>query len=126
MISDRNLMEDCGIAEEQQHTWIATITDMIDDGPKLILRLPNIRSVIISHTEPQMWYSKKATEFELLNLMYRNRCVQCKHENGVDSDPMIQAMLRRMDEILREVCQRMNCEGSHVHDLLEIYKMMLM
>ncbi|XP_052267946.1 uncharacterized protein LOC127869415 isoform X8 [Dreissena polymorpha] len=127
MIPERNLMEGCGIAEEQQRTWVATITDMINDGPKLILRLPKIRQAIISHPEPLMWYSKKRVELELIVLKCRRRKLQCTDENGVidRSDPIYQAIYERMYEILIEVRQRMNWEGSRLNDLFEISKMML-
>ncbi|KAH3865260.1 hypothetical protein DPMN_028299 [Dreissena polymorpha] len=38
-----------GLEEEQQRTWISTITEMIDEGPKMILRLPKIRQAILNH-----------------------------------------------------------------------------
>ncbi|XP_052267934.1 uncharacterized protein LOC127869415 isoform X3 [Dreissena polymorpha] len=127
MIPERNLMGGCGIAEEQQRSWVATITDMINDGPKLILRLPKIRQAIISHPEPLMWYSKKRVELELIVLKCRRRKLQCTDENGVidRSDPIYQAIYERMYEILIEVRQRMNWEGSRLNDLFEISKMML-
>ncbi|KAH3734231.1 hypothetical protein DPMN_040670 [Dreissena polymorpha] len=55
MIPERNLMEECGLQEEQQHKWVADITDMIGEGPKVILRLPKMRQAIICHPDPMPW-----------------------------------------------------------------------
>ncbi|KAH3864953.1 hypothetical protein DPMN_027986 [Dreissena polymorpha] len=43
MIPERNLMAACGLNGEQKRIWVATITEMMKDGPKLIFRLPKIR-----------------------------------------------------------------------------------
>ncbi|KAH3875623.1 hypothetical protein DPMN_038894 [Dreissena polymorpha] len=127
MIPKRNLMAACGLNGEQKRTWVATINDMMNEGSKLILRLPKIRRAILSHPEPLMWYSMKRVELELLDLKIMNR-EQVMHQNMVDneSDPMLLALNRRKDEILREVQERMGCEGCRANDLEAIYNMMLM
>ncbi|KAH3869778.1 hypothetical protein DPMN_032949 [Dreissena polymorpha] len=51
-IPDRNLMAACGLDEEQQRIWISTITEMLNEGPRMILRLPKIRQALIAHPEP--------------------------------------------------------------------------
>ncbi|KAH3885748.1 hypothetical protein DPMN_009745 [Dreissena polymorpha] len=40
MIPDRNIMAASGLEEEQQSTWISTITEMMNKGAKMILRHP--------------------------------------------------------------------------------------
>ncbi|KAH3850476.1 hypothetical protein DPMN_092887 [Dreissena polymorpha] len=47
MIPERNLMAACGLEAEQQRKWVADITDMKMDGPRVILRLPKIRHPVI-------------------------------------------------------------------------------
>ncbi|KAH3875178.1 hypothetical protein DPMN_038441 [Dreissena polymorpha] len=128
MIPERNLMEACGLDEGQKCTWVYTITDMMNEGSNTLLRLPRIRKAIISHPEPLAWYNKKRVELELLALNFRNRTEQCMDKNGVinRSDPMHQAILSRIVELVREVHKRMNREGSRLNDLIEIYDMMLM
>ncbi|KAH3710751.1 uncharacterized protein LOC127857328 [Dreissena polymorpha] len=127
MIPERNLMAACGLNEEQKQTWIQIINDMMNEGQKILSRLPKIRKAIISHPEPLLWYNKKRVEIELVNLMSRNRIEQCMDEKGVinESDPMHQALRRRVNEIVREVRQRMIEEGSRVDALMEIYTKMM-
>ncbi|KAH3865254.1 hypothetical protein DPMN_028293 [Dreissena polymorpha] len=52
MIPDRNLMAASELDEEQQSLWISTIKEMINEGPRMILRLPKIRQALIAHPEP--------------------------------------------------------------------------
>ncbi|XP_052267828.1 uncharacterized protein LOC127869364 isoform X1 [Dreissena polymorpha] len=128
MIPERNLMEACGLDEGQKCTWVNTITDMMNEGSNTLLRLPRIRKAIISHPEPLVWYNTKRIEMELLQLKLWNRQMQYRDENGVvnRSDPMLQAILSRMEELIIEVHKRMNREGSRLNDLIEIRNMMLM
>ncbi|XP_052267872.1 uncharacterized protein LOC127869382 isoform X2 [Dreissena polymorpha] len=131
MIPERNLMAACGLDEGQKRTWVNTITDMMNEGSYTLLRLPRIRKAILSHPEPLLWYNKKRVEFELLHLKLMNRLIpfiQCMDENGVvkESDPMLQAIKSRRDELLRKVRKRMNWEGSRLNDLNEINVLMLM
>ncbi|KAH3865190.1 hypothetical protein DPMN_028229 [Dreissena polymorpha] len=116
MIPERNLIATSGLDEEQQRTWISTITDMLNEGPKMILRLPKIRKSLIAHPEPFRWYSGRRIELELLWIMRMNRVAICMDENGeVDfTDAILQALCRRIDEITTDVCVRMIMEGSRV------------
>ncbi|KAH3875226.1 hypothetical protein DPMN_038489 [Dreissena polymorpha] len=125
MIPERNIMAACGLDEEQKNTFVKTITDMMNEGQKILLRLPKLRMAIIAHPEPLMWYSKKRVELELVNLQYTNRSMQCLFNNGVVNtsflwDPISQALEKRQIEIVEEVVQRMNLEGSWFLDLAEI------
>ncbi|KAH3812212.1 hypothetical protein DPMN_140636 [Dreissena polymorpha] len=52
MIPKRNLIENCGLENEQKRVWISTLTDLINEGPIMILRLPKIRHALIAHPEP--------------------------------------------------------------------------
>ncbi|KAH3869781.1 hypothetical protein DPMN_032952 [Dreissena polymorpha] len=114
MIPNRNLMAACGLEEEQQRTWIATLTEMMDEGPRMILRLPKIRQVLIAHPEPFRWYTRRRTEIELLRLMIMNRMALCMDENGeVDETHVtLQTLHNRENMILREFYLRMSMEGN--------------
>ncbi|XP_052259552.1 uncharacterized protein LOC127863907 [Dreissena polymorpha] len=128
MIPERNLMATSGLDEEQQRTWISTITDMLNEGPKMILRLPKIRQCIVAHPEPLRWYSGRRIELELLWLMRMNRDLICTDENGeVDfTDAIWQALIRRENEVITDVCVRMRMEGSRVINTQAILERILM
>ncbi|XP_052264044.1 uncharacterized protein LOC127867095 [Dreissena polymorpha] len=128
MIPERNLMATSGLDEEQQRTWISTITDMLNEGPKMILRLPKIRKSLIAHPEPLRWYSGRRIELELLWLMRMNRLAICRDENGrVDyTDAIVQALDRRINEVITDVGVRMIMEGSRVTNADAILNRILM
>ncbi|KAH3865199.1 hypothetical protein DPMN_028238 [Dreissena polymorpha] len=122
MIPERNLMATSGLDEEQQRTWISTITDMLNEGPRVILRLPKIRQCIVAHPEPLRWYSGRRIELELLRLMRMNRVVICWDENGEFdyTDAILQAIERRMHKVITDVRMRMRMEGSRVFNADDI------
>ncbi|KAH3865596.1 hypothetical protein DPMN_028637 [Dreissena polymorpha] len=128
MIPERNLMATSGLDEEQQRTWISTITDMLNEGPRVILRLPKIRQCIVAHPEPFRWYSGRRIELELLLLMRMNRLAICMDENGeIDhTDAIWQALVRRINEVLTDVGMRMIMEGSRVTNAQAIFDRILM
>ncbi|XP_052264035.1 uncharacterized protein LOC127867092 isoform X2 [Dreissena polymorpha] len=128
MIPERNLMATSGLDEEQQRTWISTITDMLNEGPRVILRLPKIRQCIVAHPEPLRWYSGRRIEVELLMLMLMNRVVICMDENRkIDyTDAILQAAVRRVNEVLTDVGVRMRMEGSRVINAQAIFDRILM
>ncbi|KAH3865374.1 hypothetical protein DPMN_028413 [Dreissena polymorpha] len=70
MIPERNLMATSGLDKEQQRTWISTITEMINEGPRMIRRLQKIRQARTAHPEPSRWNSRRRIELELLQLMH--------------------------------------------------------
>ncbi|KAH3885939.1 hypothetical protein DPMN_009936 [Dreissena polymorpha] len=102
MIPERNLMAACEMEECQKRVWVQIITNMIEEGPNVLLRLPKIRKAIISHPEPLMWFRKKRLELELLSLKRMNRYGYLKNVIGVvtESDTMLQAINRRRYEII--------------------------
>ncbi|KAH3865245.1 hypothetical protein DPMN_028284 [Dreissena polymorpha] len=128
MIPERNLMATSGLDEEQQRTWISTITDMLHEGPRVILRLPKIRQCIVAHPEPFRWYSGMRIELEMLTLMHMNRVVICMDENREvdDTDAILQAFKRRLNEVMTDVFVRMIMEGSRVINANDIFKRILM
>ncbi|KAH3875445.1 uncharacterized protein LOC127869393 [Dreissena polymorpha] len=128
MIPERNLMATSGLDVEQQRTWISTITDMLNEGPKMILRLPKIRKALIAHPEPLRWYSGRRIELELLNLMHTSRAEICMDENGkIDyTDAIMQALVRRIHEVVTDVGMRMIMEGSRVTNADAIFNRILM
>ncbi|KAH3791856.1 uncharacterized protein LOC127837150 [Dreissena polymorpha] len=137
MIPERNLMAACALEHEQKLSLIATIDEMMKDGPRLILRLPKIRQAIIAHPEPLRWYSGRRIEVEMLRLIASNRMVEILQliaKNRIDEetdgilkqDVIMQANLRRQKEIVMEVGLRMIMEGSRVNDMGDVLNSMLM
>ncbi|KAH3875675.1 hypothetical protein DPMN_038949 [Dreissena polymorpha] len=121
-------MAACELEEEQQRKWISTITEMMNEGPMMILRLSKIRQSLIAHPEPFRWYNKRRMELEMLILMLMNSSFLFTDENGVVdwSGPILQTLKRRKDEIVTEVCLRMIMKGSRVNNAQEVLKRMLM
>ncbi|KAH3893685.1 hypothetical protein DPMN_017835 [Dreissena polymorpha] len=109
MIPERNLMTDCGLEYEQQLTWIATLNEMMKEGPRIILRLPKIRQTILAHPEPLRWYSSRTKEMEMLELIDMNRRTI---DMDIEKDVIMQATLRRQLEIVLDVSQRMIMKGG--------------
>ncbi|KAH3791586.1 hypothetical protein DPMN_145074 [Dreissena polymorpha] len=104
MIPERNLMAACALEHEQKLSWIATINDMMTEGPMMILRLPKIRQANIAHPESLRWYSGRKREMEMLGLICPNRIA---FGFDVETDVIIQALDRRITEIVREVSMKM-------------------
>ena len=117
-----------GLQAKQQNKWVADITDMMAEGPRVILILPKIRKAIVASPEPMLWFSKKRMELEMLQLEGLSIGARGSDENGAEakSDAIRQAIRRRMDEILMEVGLWMIEEGCAVNDLLDIRDIMLM
>ncbi|KAH3809288.1 hypothetical protein DPMN_137650 [Dreissena polymorpha] len=122
MIPERNLMAASGLTYRQQSHWVEVITDMMAEGPWVILGLPKIRRAVVASPEPMLWYSMKRMELEMLNMEYFNRYV-----NGVldKSDAILQEIQRRLIEIMMEIKLRMIEEGCAVNDLTDIRYRML-
>ncbi|KAH3693217.1 hypothetical protein DPMN_192619 [Dreissena polymorpha] len=122
MIPERNLMAACGLQEVQQHKLVADILDMMDEGPRVILRLPKIRQAIIGHPEPLLWLIRRKLELEMIYLEFMNRMLQIRNENWEFdcSDTILQEILRRQSEIHREVSLRMFMEGNIVYNPYDI------
>ncbi|KAH3693223.1 hypothetical protein DPMN_192626 [Dreissena polymorpha] len=127
MIPERYLMEACGLQTEQQRKWVADITDMMKEGPRVILRWSKIRKAVISHPEPLLWFSRRKLEFEILGLELITRLTRCGDENGkIDcSDNLLLEITRRHSEVQTEVIQRMIMEGSIVCDPIDGLRGML-
>ncbi|KAH3865361.1 hypothetical protein DPMN_028400 [Dreissena polymorpha] len=128
MIPDRNLMTACGLEEEQKSTWISTITEMMNEGPSMIMRLPKIRQALIPHPEPFRWFNCRKMELDLLYLAQMNRVKLCRDENWVvdSSDVILHAIHRRMYETMSEVRLMMIIGGSGVHNMADVYNGPLM
>ncbi|KAH3708741.1 uncharacterized protein LOC127857023 isoform X2 [Dreissena polymorpha] len=128
LIPGRNLMAACALDHEQKRSWIATIDEMMTEGPRMVLRLPKIRQAIIAHPEPLRWYSGRRIETEMLTLIRINR-IRINRMNldmDEDTDVIIQALFRRQKEILWEVGMRMIMEGARVIDVENVWRNMLM
>ncbi|XP_052285002.1 uncharacterized protein LOC127881290 [Dreissena polymorpha] len=122
MIPERNLMAACALEHEQKLSWIATINDMIEEGPIMILRLPQIRRALIAHTEPLRWYSGRKIEMEMLVLICMNRITLGMDE---ETDVIVQAAITRSADIRKEVRHRMIMEGRRENNLPDFYQSML-
>ncbi|KAH3798448.1 uncharacterized protein LOC127839088 [Dreissena polymorpha] len=128
MIPERNLMEACGLEDALKRKWIKDITEMIEMGPNVILRLEKIRRAIIASPEPMLWFSKTRIELEMLYLEYFNRALKCKRENGEQDVPdfMLYAIRKRQEEIELEVGRRMRMEGCSINEIHKIiYRMLI-
>ncbi|KAH3792679.1 hypothetical protein DPMN_146178 [Dreissena polymorpha] len=121
-------MAACGLGEEQKRIWISTISEMMNEGPRMILRLPKIRQVLVAHPEPFRWYSRRRMELEMLELKRHNRFLLCMDKNYVvdETDVMLQAITKRMDDIVTEVRERMIMEGSPVNSHQYVFDRILM
>ncbi|KAH3689868.1 hypothetical protein DPMN_192216 [Dreissena polymorpha] len=130
MIPERNLMEACGLDDALQQKWVADITNVMEEGPWLILRLEKIRKAIVASPEPMLWLSKQRMKLEMLYMVLANRVFQCTDENLElnDSDCALKEIRRRIMEILKDVGQRMHQEGSPVFqfDPFDLLKRLLM
>ncbi|KAH3850094.1 hypothetical protein DPMN_092500 [Dreissena polymorpha] len=120
MIPERNLMSACGLEDALQHKWVADITDMMDAGPRVILRLPKIQQAIICHPEPLLWFSRTRMELEMLALEAMNRTMQRGDKNGVPSDFVGAMILMRQIKLSTEVALRMLQDGRSLNDLNDI------
>ncbi|KAH3788593.1 hypothetical protein DPMN_166738 [Dreissena polymorpha] len=130
MIPERNLMAERELDDEQQCVWVKSITDMINEGPRIIMRLKKISQAVmarICHPEPLLWYSRMRTELEMLYLESNNRLLRFSDNNGQvdETDPIVKAIDKRISEIFREVLLRMQLEGSTVNDANKLFAMML-
>ncbi|KAH3875369.1 uncharacterized protein LOC127869397 [Dreissena polymorpha] len=127
MIPERNLMAHCGLDDEQQQTWVKTITEMMNEGPKLLLRFMKIRKAIISYKQPLQWYSKMRTELELLQLKDMIRRELCTDKNlGLDlTDRNMKKIEERQQDILWEIALRMYMDGNGVQDWWDLNERML-
>ncbi|KAH3701696.1 hypothetical protein DPMN_076688 [Dreissena polymorpha] len=132
MIPERNLMAASGLQDNQQSKWVADITDMMAEGPRVILRLPKIRQAFITSLEPLLWFNKRRMELERLNLEYLISDRQCRNEQGLvddDSDfilvdrtdAILQDINRRSFVIMMEDIERMLVEGCALNDLMDIH-----
>ncbi|KAH3705532.1 hypothetical protein DPMN_080609 [Dreissena polymorpha] len=128
MIPERNLMEACDINNKLHRKWVADITDMLEEGPGVVLRLEKIRKAIVGSPEPMLWYSKKRMELEMLYLESLKRTAEFRDVNDMlnNSDFVLNSIRFRLEEILIEVRQRTIQEGCSVHDLECISNAMLM
>ncbi|KAH3798571.1 hypothetical protein DPMN_152171 [Dreissena polymorpha] len=123
MIPERNLMEACGLEDALKRKWIIDITEMIEMGPNVLLRLEKIRKAIVASPEPMLWYSKRRTELEMLFLEEMNRDQKCINENGEQDVPdfMLYALRKRKKEIKLEVERRMLMEGCSRNEILKLF-----
>ncbi|KAH3781382.1 hypothetical protein DPMN_159209 [Dreissena polymorpha] len=123
MMPERNLMEGCGLTGALQRTWIADITKMMEEGPRVVLRLEKIRKAIVASPETMLWFSKNKVELEMLVLelfnrvmrcynKFRNEGTQCYYGNWMMDWDVIMAIQRRIDELNRMDKQRMQLENS--------------
>ncbi|XP_052268924.1 uncharacterized protein LOC127870334 [Dreissena polymorpha] len=106
----RNLMASCKLTDAQQRRWISKITDLIDEGPIIIQRLPKMRRAIIAHPETLRWFYMRRLELEILILEEMNRQNRSSNSNlAVNCFDGIfrQEPTRRMFKIVFEILNRM-------------------
>ncbi|XP_052223632.1 uncharacterized protein LOC127839338 isoform X2 [Dreissena polymorpha] len=93
MIPDRNLMAANSFSEKQQSKWVADITDLMAEGPRLILRLPKIRHAIIASPEPMLWFNKIRT---LLEIVWQEMANRIEQYGDFDVSDIIQQEIIRL------------------------------
>ncbi|KAH3809373.1 hypothetical protein DPMN_137736 [Dreissena polymorpha] len=126
MIPERNLMAASGLTYRQQSHWEEVITDMLAEGPRVILGLPKIRRAIVASPEPMLWYSTKRMELEMVSLVMFDRVMVCIGNGVVDmTDAVLQDIMRRWSEIVKEIILRMIEEGCAVNNLMGICRRIL-
>lgn len=101
---------------------------MLEEGPRVILRLSKIRRAVIGYPEPLMWFCSRRMERDMLSLYISFRLIQQHQENGVldESDFMLNALLIRDKEIRIQMRLRNVLEGSSLNDLNELDIRLLM
>ncbi|KAH3875654.1 hypothetical protein DPMN_038927 [Dreissena polymorpha] len=128
MIPERNLMAASGLVSERQSEFVAKLTDMINEGPRVILRLQKLRKAIVAHPEPLLWYSRKRIELELVWLLSSLSYQLSKRPGATHVSDLIKLVtFQRLNEIVGKVDQRMIMEGSRVDDIhYDVWFRMLM
>ncbi|KAH3876037.1 uncharacterized protein LOC127870501 [Dreissena polymorpha] len=126
MIPERNLLAESELNTDQQQLWVRTIADMMEEGPRMLLRLNKFRQAIIGYPEPLLWYSKMRVEMEIWALEFNKRLLQCGATNSmvIETDTILLTCNKRRYEIACEVVRRMGLEGSSVYNV-NVEKMML-
>ncbi|KAH3698505.1 hypothetical protein DPMN_086027 [Dreissena polymorpha] len=120
MIPERNLMAATGLHDTQRNKWVADITDMMADGPRVILRLQKMRKAVIASPEPMLWFSKRRMELEILSMQFRLRDIICRNKNGVEeSDTILSDINRRTWEIGMDGVLRAISEGDDVDNTIQ-------
>ncbi|KAH3864967.1 hypothetical protein DPMN_028000 [Dreissena polymorpha] len=106
MIPERNLIAASELSNEQQLLWVRIITDMMEEGPRLLLRLKTFRQAIVGYPEPLIWYSKMRTEMEMWMLELYNRLMEIMDTNSMvdETDTIVQTCRKRTTKIRRGVC----------------------
>ncbi|KAH3864908.1 hypothetical protein DPMN_027977 [Dreissena polymorpha] len=119
MIPERNLVSTSELCNDQQLLWVRSITDMMEEGPRILLRLKKFRQAIIGYPEPLLWYNKMMTETEMWWLESDNRQIQFFDANIIFIliDTFLQTCMKHLSEIQLEVWRRMIPEGSSVNDI---------
>ncbi|KAH3724030.1 hypothetical protein DPMN_049832 [Dreissena polymorpha] len=138
MIPERNLMSACGLESEQQRAWVETLTDMLNEGPMVILRFKKIMQAFNSHIEQLIWYSKIRTECEMLLFVFIHESLQCwqskilEKEGDIDWETLdskflieIVDILIRVAEIIEEVHKRLKMDGIEFYDTYDILVRMM-
>ncbi|KAH3864948.1 hypothetical protein DPMN_027981 [Dreissena polymorpha] len=99
---------------------------MMEEGPRILLRLKTFRQAIIGYPEPLLWYSKMRAEMEMWMLELYNRLMQIMDTNSMvgETDTIVQTCRKRSIEIGQEVVWRMVLEGSSVNDI-NVFETML-
>ncbi|KAH3840825.1 hypothetical protein DPMN_114281 [Dreissena polymorpha] len=120
-------MAACALEHEQKLSWIATINEMMQKSPRIILRLPKIRQALIAHPEPLRWYSGRKIELEMLELIDINILLPCVDiETDVETEVSLQIIRKRKEDVIMEVFQRMIMEGGRVNNVFYVWGSMLM
>ncbi|KAH3864912.1 hypothetical protein DPMN_027945 [Dreissena polymorpha] len=115
------------LQNEQQITLGLTITYLIKEGLRIVLRLKKLIQAIVSYPEPQRWCCKRRPELGILHLAWLNRDPEFRDERFVinESYSVLREIMVRQTEIVREILDRIFMEGISVKDGTSINVRML-
>ncbi|KAH3864913.1 hypothetical protein DPMN_027946 [Dreissena polymorpha] len=126
MIPERNLLATSDLSNEQQLLWVGTIKVIIEEGPRMLLRLPKFRKTINGYPQPFLWYSKMRTEMNMWQLESFKGRIHCMVTNSMvdETDTILQTCKKRTSEIGIEVLRRMVLKGRSVDDVNVLERML--
>ncbi|KAH3865061.1 hypothetical protein DPMN_028099 [Dreissena polymorpha] len=116
-----------GLTDAQQQTWIATLTEMIDEGPMIVRRLPKLRQAIICHPQPLLWYTAQKLELEIILLEMAKELPYISGNLAVGVLGLLfqHGLSWRVVEILNDVFENMGYTDAHnLFDILDILNRM--
>ncbi|KAH3691965.1 uncharacterized protein LOC127863512 [Dreissena polymorpha] len=127
MIPERNLMTACRLTVTLQRKWMATLTDMIVEGPEMLRRLPKIRQAIIAHPEPLLWYTRRRIEMEIIFLEMLTHCDPVNNNNFfnmfdfMDRHGLTLRLMEICGDFIANMCSEENIDILNIVQLFNFF-----